>query len=313
MDKQPARETSLSTNAPILPPPVPPATSESALEAEFRTRIEDIERQRIEENAETSDLLHLLVKQHKRRVQSLVDQHAECIEELSRRLPAVARARPWAKPCLGVRKWGTFSQNGLDIKYGPSIRIGSSSPTSDEAERETVTARKLPTPTITTKPKDPRSRSLSSSSPPSSLPPSPLSSVLSEPISKPAPDTSETRARKHPKRPPSSPDELAFGSSAFPPLAVRKNTKGSRTSQQERRCKPLPSHVRKKHFAQSTQPTQSSSTPPQKPSPMLPASLPVSKAGRQPACLECRRRKTACSRGKPRCLRCERDGRMCRY
>ncbi|KAK4235728.1 hypothetical protein C8A03DRAFT_36423, partial [Achaetomium macrosporum] len=209
MDPQPDRDPPFSdASTHVLPGH--PAGFELALEAECKARLEEIEWQRDEESAAMRNRLYSLVMEYKRRDQSFVDRYTECLEQLTRRLPAVANTRPWAKPCRGVAEWETFYRGGIAIRFYPSTGNSLLVPHGDNAEGETVTPRKFPSNITTTNAEYPPCEFSPSSSPLSSVPCSP------EPVSRLAPDTREARPRKQLKRP-LSPDELAFGSSSSPP------------------------------------------------------------------------------------------------
>ncbi|KAK3309808.1 uncharacterized protein B0T15DRAFT_15310 [Chaetomium strumarium] len=304
MDPQPDRDPPFSDSSTHVLP-AHPAGFELALEAECKARLEEIEWQRDEESAAMRNRLYSLVMEYKRRDQSFVDRYTECLEQLTRRLPVVANTSPWAKPCRGVAEWETFYRGGIAIRFYPSTGSSLLVPHGDNAGGETVTPRKFPSNIATTSAKYPPYEFSPSSSPLSSVPCSP------EPVSRLAPDTREARPRKQLKRP-LSPDELAFGSSSSPPGAAGQKTTSCHIPQQEPGCELLSTHDQKQS-TQSTKTNQRASTPTQQPPSVFSAPLPCLKVDRRVPCLECRRRRVKCSRGRPRCRECKRQGNLCRY
>jgi hypothetical protein len=132
---------------------LPVTTPESALEAELKARLEEIEWQRDEESTAMCYRLHFLVMEYKRRDQSYVDRYTECLDQVLHHFPGLANTRPWAKPCRAAVERQFFSTEGLAIKFYPSTdnRPPPSSPHGDNVtEQEAVTNVKPPSTTTTT-------------------------------------------------------------------------------------------------------------------------------------------------------------------
>jgi hypothetical protein len=138
VDKQLAQNKSLSN------PATPLATSESELEAAFKANLEEIEQQREEARAKMGAELYFLLMEHKRKDQSLVDQHNKCRERLSH-LPAVAKARP----CKRVPDRETFRRGGFEFHIRPS-HIGTPALLGEDAGSGTVATKRLPGTATTT-------------------------------------------------------------------------------------------------------------------------------------------------------------------
>lgn len=147
MDLQSQPVTSSLPDPCIRSPQRAPTTPESALEAELKARLDEIEWQRDEESAAMCYRLHFLVMEHKRRDQSYVDRYTECLDQVLHHLPGLANTRPWAKPCRAAVEREFFSKDGLAIKFYPSTDICPPPPPrhgDDVTERETATNSKHP-------------------------------------------------------------------------------------------------------------------------------------------------------------------------
>jgi hypothetical protein len=124
MEPPPGHNTPVSDTSSIHArlSPVLPTTSDLALEAELKVRLEEIAQQRDDESAAMSDRLHALVKLYKERDQSFVDRYKECLEQVSR-LPRDATIHSLVKPCREVVDQEIFYEAGVFIRFYPDTSL----------------------------------------------------------------------------------------------------------------------------------------------------------------------------------------------
>ncbi|KAK1757089.1 hypothetical protein QBC47DRAFT_378389 [Echria macrotheca] len=325
-----------------FPFPTDPEPSRSAFMAAIRAKIDDIERRRFEASTLMRDRLHAAVVDYKRADQSFVDEHTACLNQLLAAYPD-ASTLAWAQPCLGVPDRELFARDGIAIKYHPSsdpagfgalARGPSPSPSADDMLGVLLAP-----------------NSSSSTSPLSSVPPSPIEMpdtfdidehLTPKPAphddSAPPPTPSKTwaaRPARHPSTVPASSSSSTSNDSSSPSafeddppsedelVADIKPPPQSRPKYKYRHKRPMSGHPtvgakRRKPLPNSPREHNTTSNNARQPAvPTTPPSKPPPETRVRQSrriCLTCTRNKENCDRKSP-CSACVRKGQreQCRY